>query len=572
MNWIYQLRLRTKLAIGFIALLALTTWVGVFAIVQLARVNGTGTEMSTNWMPSIRSALDLKANFARHRSQVMQHLLSESDGNMEHYEKKISEYEEALKKDMAIYLPLISSPEEKVEYERFVQLWTRYNQTIPRIISLSRENRSAEAKAELRGESSQLSAEISGTIDKLVEINNAGADRANTLGDDLYASSRTLLIGLLAASLIIGAGAAFVIVRVLTRQLGGDPKDVAAIAGKIASGDLAVDVQPMSGTSGSVMHAIRDMRDSLAAIVSQVRAGTQTIVSASSQIAAGNLDLSSRTEQQASSLEETASSMEELTSTVRQNADNAQQANQLAMAASDVAAKGGMVVSQVVETMGSINESSRKIVDIISVIDGIAFQTNILALNAAVEAARAGEQGRGFAVVASEVRTLAQRSAAAAKEIKALIDHSVDKVDNGTRLVSQAGDTMVEIVQSIKNVTDIMGEISSATREQSTGIEQVNQAVGEMDTVTQQNAALVEEASAAAHAMQDQAANLDRIVSVFKLAQSQHAVAEPLARAIVRPTSVVTHRKTMPARIAKEGAGASAPVSTAADVHGWIEF
>jgi methyl-accepting chemotaxis protein len=572
MNWIYQLRLRTKLSIGFTSLLALTTCVGVFAIVQLARVNDTGTEINANWLPSVRSVLEMKANFARHRAQIMQHMMSESEANKEHYEEKIAEYEAALKKNIEIYLPLISSPEEKAEYERFIQLWERYNEVTLRIIGLSREKRSEEAKAALRGDSSQLSAEIASTIERLVDINNTGAHEANLRGDDIYASSRSLLITLLAVCLAVGGGAAFVIVRVLMRQLGGDPKDVAVIAGKIAAGDLAADVQPMPGASGSVMHAIRDMRDSLASIVSEVRAGTETIVSASSQIAAGNLDLSSRTEQQASSLEETASSMEELTSTVKQNADNAQQANQLALAASDVAAKGGLVVSQVVETMGSINESSRKIVDIIGVIDGIAFQTNILALNAAVEAARAGEQGRGFAVVASEVRTLAQRSAAAAKEIKALIDSSVEKTDNGSKLVGQAGNTMDEIVQSIRHVTDIMGEISSATREQSIGIEQVNQAVGEMDTVTQQNAALVEEASAAAQAMQDQAANLERIVSVFKLAGVQHAKAEPAMRQAVQPLGVQAQRKTMPARIATEASTKSKPDSTTADVHGWIEF
>src|SRR5512147_2455503 len=243
------------------------------------------------------------------------------------------------------------------------------------------------------------------------------------------------------------------------------------------------------------------MNDSLVRVVSQVRSGTDTVATASSQIAAGNLDLSSRTEEQASSLEETASSMEELTSTVKQNAENARQANQLAIGSSDVAGKGGAVVSQVVTTMDAINEASRKIVDIISVIDGIAFQTNILALNAAVEAARAGEQGRGFAVVAGEVRNLAQRSAAAAKEIKTLIGDSVDKVENGSKLVANAGQTMDEIVTSIKRVTDIMAEISAASAEQSAGIEQVNTAITQMDEVTQQNAALVEEAAAAAESL-----------------------------------------------------------------------
>src|SRR5512147_2697308 len=267
------------------------------------------------------------------------------------------------------------------------------------------------------------------------------------------------------------------------------------------------------------------MNDSLVRVVSQVRSGTDTVATASSQIAAGNLDLSSRTEEQASSLEETASSMEELTSTVRQNAENAKQANQLAISASDVAGKGGAVVSQVVTTMDAINEASRKIVDIISVIDGIAFQTNILALNAAVEAARAGEQGRGFAVVAGEVRNLAQRSAAAAKEIKTLIGDSVEKVEGGSKLVAQAGQTMEEIVTSIRRVTDIMSEITAASVEQSQGIEQVNTAITQMDEVTQQNAALVEEAAAAAEALEEQAQNLSAAVNVFKVAAASARLA-----------------------------------------------
>jgi methyl-accepting chemotaxis protein len=282
---------------------------------------------------------------------------------------------------------------------------------------------------------------------------------------------------------------------------------------------------------------MKEMRNSLVGIVSRVRRGTETIGTASREIAAGNIDLSSRTELQASSLEKTASAMERLTGTVKQNADNAREANHLAATASDVASKGGQVVSQVVETMGSINDSANKIVDIIGVIDGIAFQTNILALNAAVEAARAGEQGRGFAVVASEVRNLAQRSAAAAKEIKALIGDSVDKVERGSKLVGQAGVTMDEVVASVKRVTDIMGEIANASAEQSAGIEQVNQSIIEMDSMTQQNAALVEEAAAAAQSLQDQAAELARVVSIFRLTEGEESFAETLA-AVTAPAHV----------------------------------
>ena len=353
------------------------------------------------------------------------------------------------------------------------------------------------------------------SLNKLAAYQNQAIDATAGNIDRQYESGRILLIGLSIAALMMGIGFAFWITRSITHPMNQAVK----VAQTVAAGDLTsrIEVEGKDET-GRLLQALKDMNDSLVKIVGQVRVGTDAIATASSQIATGNLDLSSRTEEQASSLEETASSMEELTSTVKQNADNARQANQMAVSASEVAVKGGAIVAQVVDTMGSINESSKKIVDIIAVIDGIAFQTNILALNAAVEAARAGEQGRGFAVVASEVRSLAQRSAGAAKEIKTLIGDSVEKADIGSKLVGQAGATMDEIVASVKRVTDIMGEITAASQEQSAGIEQVNQAIVQMDEVTQQNAALVEEAAAAASSMQDQAANLAEAVSVFRLA------------------------------------------------------
>jgi methyl-accepting chemotaxis protein len=301
----------------------------------------------------------------------------------------------------------------------------------------------------------------------------------------------------------------------------GPINDVVRVLGALAKGDLTEKISAdYKGTFQKLKDDANQTVAKLTEIIVGIRESTETINVASKEIASGNTDLSSRTEEQASSLQETASSMEELTSTVKQNADNAKQANQLAAGASDVAAKGGAVVKQVVETMGGISESSKKIADIIGVIDGIAFQTNILALNAAVEAARAGEQGRGFAVVASEVRNLAQRSAAAAKEIKDLITDSVGKVEGGTKLVDEAGKTMEEVVVSVKRVTDIMSEITAASQEQSSGIEQVNTAITQMDEVTQQNAALVEEAAAAAESIEEQAKNLANAVAVFRLVQS----------------------------------------------------
>jgi methyl-accepting chemotaxis protein len=334
-----------------------------------------------------------------------------------------------------------------------------------------------------------------------------------------------LMFGVVVLGVVVASLIGVFLMRNLYAQLGGEPQYAKAIVSRIAAGDLTEHIAIKSRDRHSLLFDMQAMQASLVTMVNQIRQGTDTIATASGEIATGNLDLSSRTEQQASSLEETASSMEQLTATVKQNADNARQANQLALTASTVAVKGGAVVSQVVHTMASINASSQKIVDIIGVIDSIAFQTNILALNAAVEAARAGEQGRGFAVVASEVRNLAQRSAAAAKEIKGLIGDSVEKVDAGSQLVGEAGSTMNEIVASVKRVTDIMAEIMAASQEQSAGIEQVNEAIGQMDQVTQQNAALVEEATAAAQSMQDQAASLAQVVDAFKLNRVDSAAA-----------------------------------------------
>ncbi|MCJ7800665.1 MAG: methyl-accepting chemotaxis protein, partial [Polaromonas sp.] len=355
--------------------------------------------------------------------------------------------------------------------------------------------------------------------------------------------------------------------RVVALSASGNGEIDLSVIGTIAQSKSAKDLEVVLAT--------------LRQAVTSVRNGVTTMATASGQIAAGNMDLSSRTEEQASSLQETAASMEELTSTVKQNADNARQANQLAVSASGVAVKGGQVVSQVVDTMGAINTSSRKIVDIIGVIDGIAFQTNILALNAAVEAARAGEQGRGFAVVAAEVRNLAQRSAAAAKEIKTLIGDSVDKVEEGSQQVAEAGRTMDEIVDSVKRVTDIMAEIAAASQEQTQGIEQINQAITQMDQVTQQNAALVEEAAAAAQSLQEQASGLSQVVSVFRLDGAQQLDATLSRRTAASnqrsaPQQPPAAKQTIAAPKARRGSAplASKPsaVAVAAGAGDWEEF
>ncbi|MDO8701581.1 MAG: methyl-accepting chemotaxis protein [Undibacterium sp.] len=373
-------------------------------------------------------------------------------------------------------------------------------------------------------------------MNKLVDFQESRSKQIFETSSATNSKMNFWLFVILASASLVGIYFAWTITKSITQPLHA----ALEVAEVVASGDLSSQVIVTGKDEISLLlNALKEMNDSLAKTVGQVRAGTETITVASREIASGNADLSSRTESQASSLEETASSMEELTSTVKQNADNARQANQLVISASGVAVKGGVVVGHVVDTMGSIKESSRKIVDIIGVIDGIAFQTNILALNAAVEAARAGEQGRGFAVVATEVRNLAQRSASAAREIKALISDSVDKVDQGSKLVDEAGKTMNEIVTSVQHVADIMGEITAASREQSTGIEQVNLAITQMDEMTQQNAALVEQAAAAAESMEEQAFELGQAVSVFKLVDDRPVVS---AKAIAVENTSVTNR------------------------------
>ena len=422
-------------------------------------------------------------------------------------------------------------------------------------------NQAAEATTVLLKEVAPAAARWQAALQDMVDHQAANTRLAEEAAEVAYSSARTVMLALGGFAIALGITVAWLSTNSITVPL----IRAVRVAEAVASGDLRSNIDSSDkDETGDLLRALGVMNGSLLDIVAKVRAGTDTIATASTQIASGNLDLSARTEQQAGSLEETASSMEELTSTVKNNADNARQADALATAASAVATKGGAVVLQVVETMGSIHESSRKIVDIIAVIDGIAFQTNILALNAAVEAARAGEQGRGFAVVASEVRNLAQRSASAAKEIKVLIDDSVSKVSAGSVLASSAGTTMEEVVASVRCVTDIMGEISAAGREQEFGIAQINNAIVEMDAVTQQNAALVEEASAAAESLQQQAAELSDIVGIFKLAHPAPGAVKPqpkaarlkLAQAVTaaRPKAVQKAVPLAPPRMTANGA------------------
>jgi methyl-accepting chemotaxis protein len=514
MNWFYNLKIAKKLILAFVIVLTLTTVLGAISIMQLIKVNKASSDISTNWLPAIRALGDLKTGLARLRSAEYSQIVFSNTpelsklpgGQVEDFQKYLNKYE-----------TLVSEPGEREILPELKKNAAAFLALHDKIYALVAAGNVEEAREASRVEGSALFRGITGQLEQLSKINTDGSTASDDGADIELAKAKTWIIGLLAASLLIGLSLAVFMARIISGPL----NDAVAVAKQVAAGDLTAKIVASSeDETGQLMHSLKAMNDNLLRIVGEVRIGTDTIATASSQIASGNLDLSSRTEQQASSLEETASAMEQLTATVKQNSDNAKQANQLAVSASEVAVQGGAAVGQVVDTMQAINASARKIVDIIGVIDGIAFQTNILALNAAVEAARAGEQGRGFAVVASEVRSLAQRSAAAAKEIKVLIDDSVEKAGLGSKLVESAGVTMTEVVSSVKRVTDIVGEISSASSEQSTGIEEVNRAITQMDEVTQQNAALVEEAAAAAQSLQDQAHNLANVVSVFRLKDS----------------------------------------------------
>jgi methyl-accepting chemotaxis protein-1 (serine sensor receptor) len=430
------------------------------------------------------------------------------------------------------YMATSLTPEEKRLADQFVERRKKFDaEGLAPALDALRGLEVQTAVGILHGPMARLFEPMRASLDELITLQLTVAKSDYESSQARYTLVKYGCISALAFGLLLAAFVGWWLVRAITVPL----NNAVAFATGVAEGDLTrqLDVRGNDET-GRLMQALTNMNASLAGIVGQVRRGTDTIATASTEIASGNQDLSARTEQQASALEETASSLEELTSTVKQNADNARQANQLAATASQVAVKGGAVVAQVVDTMDSINAASKKIADIIGVIDGISFQTNILALNAAVEAARAGEQGRGFAVVASEVRNLAQRSASAAKEIKVLINDSVQTVDAGTRLVGEAGTTMQDVVDSVRRVTDIMAEIAAASQEQTAGIEQINRAVIQMEQVTQQNAALVEEAAAASESMREQAGELEHSVGVFKLSAAHSVVAKPAAAAAAR--------------------------------------
>jgi len=531
MKSLSQMRIGTRLAAGFGVVLLISAFATGYALLH-SRGTAEATRammdkplakerIVSDWYVLIYSAIARTAMIARSTDNALSttfaDVIADSTRRGTALLKQIDE--------------LVETDEERAIYKTAIELRNKYQEAKNHVMDARKAGDGDRAEQLYKDEFAPSAQAYQDKVKELLSLQRQSIDATAVAIDKANDRNTNLLLALGGILLAFGAWAAWVISRSITVPL----NSALGIADTVAKGDLTTRFDEVTTRDeiGDLMKALRTMNDALRRVVSEVQTGTGAIANASQEIAAGNLDLSARTEQQASSLEETASSMEELTSTVRQNADNANQANQMAQAASDVAARGGHIVGQVVDTMGSIDASSRKIVDIIGTIDGIAFQTNILALNAAVEAARAGEQGRGFAVVASEVRNLAQRSAAAAREIKELIGNSVEQVNNGTALVQRAGTTMSEVVESVRRVTDIMAEITAASREQSLGIDQVNEAIGQMDTVTQQNAALVEEAAAAAASMQDQAARLADVAASFRLGESASGTA-PIAAAAPR--------------------------------------
>ena len=488
--------------------------IAAVGISQMAKVYDSTNYTNVNTVPSLLALTEAAGSAAQLRTQLWQYIaLNDPEKravlsrDMDLVHTKIIEALNKYEKEN------LSNDEDKVLLDANRVALNDYDVLLRKIKTLA-DTGSADEARNLLFANQAISLKVPATI-KAHYLFNADLGKEHAEEAATTASRANWLSISIAAVITVVVSTMGII---LTKNLINALKEAVKVAETVAAGDLTYQIVANSkDETGRLLGALKAMSENLAKIVGQVRIGTDEIVTASSQIANGNLDLSSRTEEQASSLEETASSMEELTSTVQQNDANAQSANALAALASDAASKGGAVVSHVITTMSSIDASARKIEEIISVIDGIAFQTNILALNAAVEAARAGEQGRGFAVVAGEVRNLAHRSAAAAKEIKALITHSVEQVDAGNKLVSEAGAAMDNVVDSVKRVSTIIGEITMAGREQSSGIEQINQAISQMDAVTQQNAALVEEAAAAAASLQNQATTLSSLVSTFKV-------------------------------------------------------
>ena len=517
MQFLRSLKIGARLALGFGITLVLICLVGSLGALQISRVNDSAVKIATDSLPSVQQLSEIQELAGRVRRQSLTHVLQiDAKGKQAQQGAHDDLISTKMPAAFASYEKVVTSGDEQKLYEAIKTRWSEYVAIDKRVQELSNggEATFAEARQLSTGEASKAFAALREAIEQDIKLNAESAAAANVSAAAAYRESLILTAVLILAAIIVASALAFVITRSITVPI----QESVKVAETVAMGDLSAHIDAAGKDEpAQLQQALRRMNERLREIVGQVRSSSDHIATGSTQIAIGNADLSQRTEEQASNLQQTAAAMDELTGTVQSNADTAQQASQLAVAASAAASKGGEVFGQVIATMRDISASSKQIADIIGVIDSIAFQTNILALNAAVEAARAGEQGRGFAVVAGEVRSLAQRSAGAAKEIKTLIGSSVEKVGSGSRLVDDAGRSMEDIVSQVRRVSELIGEISTATAEQSTGIGQVSTAVTQLDQVTQQNAALVEQSAAAADSLKHQASRLAEIVSVFKV-------------------------------------------------------
>ncbi len=506
-----------QLATAFALLLAMTALTGGVALTAMHHEDQRVLEVSRKWMAGVGHLFKARVSLTDAREMEVKHGRTTDASYHREYEEKFAAGLKGLQQGLAAYKALAEGEQETKlvsKAEKAVAEYARFSQ---QVVALGRDKKQVDAADVSDGAAAMAFDDCMGALVALTRFGFDGGQEAAEDAHTTFRSTAVLVVGLLLLVVVMGSFAGVVITRGIVGQLGGEPHVAVNLARAVAQGNLTTPIPLRPGDTQSLLANLSAMQDGLATAVNQVRQGSDGVATASLQIAEGNQDLSNRTEQQAGALQQAASTMDELGTTVRNNADNARQANVLAQGAAEVAVKGGEVVGQVVDTMKGINESSRRIADIISVIDGIAFQTNILALNAAVEAARAGDQGRGFAVVAGEVRSLAQRSAEAAREIKSLIGASVERVEQGTALVDQAGRTMAEIVAAIGRVSAIVGEISSASAQQSDGVTQVCTSVSQMDQATQQNAALVEQSAAAADSLRLQAQQLVQAVAVFRL-------------------------------------------------------
>ncbi|MBB3003426.1 methyl-accepting chemotaxis protein [Paraburkholderia tropica] len=538
MSFLSHLKIGPRLSAGFAVVLLLLGAVGGIGLLQASRIYDGTRALGDDWLPSVQTLGRLRSVADDVRRTSLRSLLAVDAADKDALRTQHAQFITDFAATLDAYSKLVSSAEERRCYDEINAAWTAYLDHDKQLQTLADagDSGAADARALASGASAKSFATAQSLINDDIKLNQQGAEAEVARAKSAYAGAFAWTIGLIALAIALGIVIALVITRSITAPLAR----AVSVAETVARGDLTARIDVTGNDESSqLLSALRHMNERLVDLVARVRTGSEGIATAAAQIAAGNTDLSQRTEEQAASLEETAASMEELTATVKQNADNATQGNTLAGQASSTATRGGEVVGRVVDTMREISQSSEQVAQIISVIEGIAFQTNILALNAAVEAARAGEQGRGFAVVAGEVRTLAQRSATAAKEIKDLIATSVERVNNGTALVDDAGRTMSEIVQSVRRVADLMGEITAASGEQRTGIEQVSQAVSQMDEVTQQNAALVEEASAAAQSLSTQAGALRELVSVFKVSGAAASAVSMTSTTAVRAPAAV---------------------------------